>query len=398
VGRLDRSRGSLTISAARRKEWGQDGVAVRTAVPLVDLGSTEPELRRALRCAFERVLASGRFVAGEEVARFEAALAGRIGVGSGVGVGSGTAALALALKAAGIGPGDEVILPANTFFATLEAVVAAGATPVLSDVDIATGSIEPASVEAAITPRTAAVIGVHLYGLPCDVDRLTAVAAKHALFLLEDAAQAMGAGWHGRPVGSLGHAAAFSFFPTKNLGALGEAGAITTNDEALARRARVLRSHGETAKNVHEQIASNERLDELQAAFLIAKLQVFDRELAARRVLARRYRARLGAIEGVTLFDEPEPTEPAYHLLVTRVANRDFVLDSLRAQGVEAAVHYPTPVHLQPACRFLGLGEGSLPGAEALSRTVLSLPFFPSLTSEQMDVAVEALRTTIGSR
>ncbi len=354
-----------------------------------------PALRQGLEDAFARVLTSGRFVSGEEVARFETTLAERVGVARAVGVGSGTAALTLALMAAGVGRGDEVILPANTFFATLEAVVAAGGVPVLADVDIATGSIDPASVEAVITERSVAVIGVHLYGVPVDADRIRTIASRHGLFFLEDAAQAMGASWDGRAVGSLGDAAAFSFFPTKNLGAIGEAGAVTTNDEALARRIRALRCHGETAKNVHLEIGANERLDELQAAFLRVKLAHFDGEVEARRRLAARYRLLLRGIDGVALMSAPERAQPAYHLLVTRVAHRDSVLESLHQRAIEAAVHYPTPVHLQPACRFLGLGPGSRPNAESLAKTVLSLPFFPAMTSDQMDRSVGALSASV---
>lgn len=355
----------------------------------------DTDLEQSLRDAFDRVLSSGRFVAGEEVARFEAALADRLGVRYVVGVASGTAALSLTLMAAGIRPGDEVILPASTFFATLEAVVAAGATPVFADIDASTGSIDPASMESVVTARTAAVIGVHLYGVPVDADRVAAFSARHDLLFVEDAAQAMGAAWGGRAVGSLGDAAAFSFFPTKNLGALGEAGAVSTDDEALASRIRSLRSHGEMTKNVHMEIGFNERLDELQAAFLVAKLAFLDRELDARRRLAERYRRLLPLVDGVGLLAVPERARPAHHLMVTRVADRDSVLRSLRARGIEAAVHYPTPLHLQPACRSLGLQRGALPSAETLADTVLSLPFFPQLTHDQMDESVRALGETV---
>lgn len=360
-------------------------------VPFVDLAAMDGELRQGLRQAFERVLATGRFSAGREVPAFEDALAREVGVDFAVGVGSGTAALALMLIGAGIGPGDEVILPTNTFFATLEAVVTAGAVPVLADAEMATGSVDPASVEAAVTSRTAAILGVHLYGTPADATRLRAMAARHGLLFFEDAAQAIGARWRGRPAGALGDGAAFSFYPTKNLGALGEAGAVTTNDEALARRVRSLRSHGEIVKNVHDEFGFNERLDELQAAFLSVKLARLDRGLEARRALAESYRHLLADVPTVQVLEVPDGAESSYHLFVVKVDNRDAVATFLRAHGIEAAVHYPTPIHLQPACRSLGLAKGAFPNAERLAASVLSLPFFPGMSPEQTRHCVETV-------
>ncbi|HEX3426096.1 MAG TPA: DegT/DnrJ/EryC1/StrS family aminotransferase [Acidimicrobiales bacterium] len=360
-------------------------------VPFVDLAAMDTDLRRGLREAFERVLATGRFSAGQEVPAFEDALAQEVGVDFAVGVASGTAALALMLIGAGIGPGDEVILPANTFFATLEAVVTAGAVPVLADAELATGSVDPASVEAAVTARTAAILGVHLYGTPVDADRLRAIATRHGLLFLEDAAQAIGARWNGRPAGALGDGAAFSFYPTKNLGALGEAGAVTTNDEALARRVRSLRSHGEVVKNVHHEYGFNERLDELQAAFLSVKLARLRREVEARRALGEDYRRLLADVPRVGVLDVPHRAQSSYHLFVVKVDHRDNVAAFLRSNGVETAVHYPTPIHLQPACRPLGLGKGAFPNAERLADTVLSLPFFPGLSREQAHHCVQAV-------
>jgi dTDP-4-amino-4,6-dideoxygalactose transaminase len=348
-----------------------------------------------LRVAFDRVLASGRFVSGHEVAGFEATLAERLGVSQVVGVSSGTSAVSLALRAAGVVPGDEVILPANTFFATAEAVVLAGARPVLVDADPTTASVNPAAVEASVTRRTTAIIAVHLYGTPADMDRLRAIADRHSLLLLEDSAQALGSLWHGRPAGSLGDAAAMSFFPTKNLGALGEAGAVATNDPVLARRVRQLRDHGQPEKNNHVEVGANERLDELQAAFLAVKLAHFSESVASRRRLSRRYRRRLETIAGVSTLAVPLGADPAFHLMVAKVPNRDTVLAALHAEGIGAAVHYPVPIHLQPACRFLGQKEGSFPGCEALSRSVLSLPFFPEMTIAQMDRCLRALARVV---
>jgi len=365
------------------------------AVPLVDLRAAHRPLREELRAAFDRVLDSGRFVSGQEVERLEATLAQRVGTTHAVAVGSGTAALVLTLLAAGIGPGDEVILPANTFFATAEAVAVVGATPVLADVELTTASLDPEWVAYLVTARTAAIVAVHLYGTPADTSRLRQAADGHHVLIVEDAAQAMGASWGGRRVGSLGDAAAFSFFPTKNLGALGEGGAITTSDEQLARRARLLRSHGEAAKNVHVALGGNERLDELQAALLMVKLDHLDEDLECRRAVVAYYRGLLRQVPGVTLLHSPAAATPAQHLMVVRVDDRDRVLADLRAEGVAAAVHYPTPVHLQPAFEHLGLGTARLPNVEELARTVLSLPLYPQMTAGQVERCVEALANAV---
>jgi dTDP-4-amino-4,6-dideoxygalactose transaminase len=366
-------------------------LAETVEAPFLDLTVAHHELRPRLVAAFERVLDSGRYMSGEEVARFEAGLAAYIGADHAVAVASGTAALHLALLAAGVGRGDEVILPPNTFFATAEAVIAAGATPVFADVDPDTALIDPAAVESAIGARTAAVIAVHLYGQPANVDRLSHIAETHGLFLLEDAAQALGASWAGRPVGVLGHAAALSFYPTKNLGGLGEGGGVTTNDRALAQRVSMLRNHGEAAKNVHEVVGFNERLDELRAALLAVKLEQVDRCIDDRRRSVGRYVRLLSEIEGVRAMATAPEARPAPHLMVVRVDRRDDALAALRARGIPAAVHYPTPIHLQPAFRALGLRPGSMPNAERLARSVLSLPLYPGMRDEQVTAAVDAL-------
>jgi len=373
-------------------------VAAPAFVPLVDLNASLDAMRADMQVAFERVFDSGHFVNGPEVEQLEDALAHRAGAAHAVGVGSGTAALFLTLLAAGIGPGDEVVLPASTFFATAEAILATGATPVPADVDPSTGSIDPSSVDAVVSERTAAVVAVHLYGLPVDVDALRHLTARRQLLLIEDAAQAFGATWGGRPVGSLGDAAAFSFFPTKILGALGEAGAVTTDDPALARQVRLLRSHGEAAKNVHTAVGFNERLDELQAAFLTVKLAYVDDEIEQRRDLARRYCDLLAPARGVDLLTVPAPACPVHHLFVVRVADRDDVVGELHAAGIGTGVHYPTPIHLQPACRGLGVREGSFPNAEALARSVLSLPIYPGMTADQVECCAATLAEVVEAR
>ena len=363
-------------------------------VPLVDLELGHNVLVEDLRAAFERVLASSSFVAGVEGERLEEALADEVCARHVVAVGSGTAALHLALCAAGIGGGDEVILPPNTFFATAEAVLAAGATPVLADVDPLTALLDPDAVEAVVTPRTAAIAAVHLYGQPFDAHRFRAVADRHGLFLLEDAAQALGADWQGRPAGSLGDAAGFSFYPGKNLGALGDGGAVTTNDANLARQVRLLRSHGEHPRGVHVVPGFCERLDELQAAFLSAKLPHFRAGQEARRQAVARYRQRLVMMEEVGLLETAAEASHAHHLLVARVPRRDAVLAQLHQAGIGASVHYRTPIHLQPACPNLG-GKGAFPHAEALADTVLSLPLFAGITNTLVDRCVDALQTAI---
>lgn len=365
-----------------------------TAVPFVDFGAVHATMADDLRAAFERVLASGTFVGGDEVARFEHQLAAHLGVRHAVGVGSGTAALQLALVAAGIGPGDEVVIPANTFFATAEAVVAAGASPVLADVDEDTALLDADAAAAAITRRTAAIVMVHLYGQPADARRLAPLARARGLFVLEDAAQALGSALDGRPAGTLADAAAFSFYPSKNLGALGEAGAVTTDDTTLAKRIELLRSHGEGPRYVHRVAGLNERLDALQAAFLSVKLAHLEEDQAARDAAAGRYHGRLADLGPVRLLRETAGARHVHHLLVVRVPQRDRVLGSLRRGGIMAQVHYPAPIHLQPACPHLGR-PGQFPVAERLAASVLSLPLFPRMTTAQVDGVCDALARSL---
>jgi dTDP-4-amino-4,6-dideoxygalactose transaminase len=363
----------------------------QAGVPFADLSAVNDPIAADLRRAFERVLAGGAFTSGPEVERFESAFATRVGVPYAVGVGSGTAALQLALQAAGIDPGDEVILPPNTYFATAEAVLAAGARPVFADVDLETALIDPGSVRAAIGPRTAAIMAVHLYGQPADMDALGELAARKGLLLLEDAAQAVGAEWRGRPAGSFGAAAGFSFYPSKNLGALGDAGAVTTADAELARKVSLLRNHGQQAKYLHLCAGFNHRMDELQAAFLSAKLPYLAAAQRLRDRAAARYRALLGSLEQVTLLSIAPEARHVHHLMVIRVQNRDETVAVMRAAAVDVSIHYPRPIHLEPA--WQGGRRGQFPNAEALADSVLSLPLFPGITDAQIDTCVGTLTT-----
>lgn len=360
-------------------------------VPFVDLLASHSAILGELRDAFERVVATSAFSGGKEVQAFEAMFADFVGTSHAVGVGSGTAALHLALLAAGIGAGDEVIVPPNTFFATAEAVLAAGATPVFADVDPATALIDPAAVADAVTPRTAAIIPVHLYGQPAPMDAMRSIATRYGLFLLEDAAQAVTATWDGRQAGSLGDAGAFSFYPSKNLGALGEAGAVVTDDQDLAQRVARLRAHGETARNVHVRPGFNERLDGLQAAFLAAKLRHLGEAQRLRLEAVERYRQQLAELDHVRLLETAAGCGHSYHLLVARVPRRDKVFGALRADGIEAGIHYPTPIHLQPACHDMGGRPGQFPRAEELAASILSLPLSPGMTENQIDRCVRSL-------
>jgi dTDP-3-amino-3,4,6-trideoxy-alpha-D-glucose transaminase len=303
--------------------------------------------------------------------------------------------LTLMLTAAGIGRGDEVILPPNTFFATAEAVVAAGARPVLADVDPHTALLDPDAVDAAVTPRTAAILAVHLYGQPVDADRLGEVARRHGILFLEDACQALGGHWAGRPVGTLGHAAAFSFYPSKNLGALGDGGAVVTDDPEIARVVRLLRSHGEVVRHQHECWGTCERLDALQAAFLRVKLEHLAEHQRQRSVTARMYRERLASVDGIRALHTSPDAGHAHHLFVVTAPDRDRVLEGLHRDGIEAAVHYPRPIHLQPGARGLG-AQGRFPAAEQLARTVLSLPFWPGMPEALVDRVVVALAGITG--
>ena len=351
-------------------------------VPFLDLPAQHTELRRELAEVFERVLSSCAFAGGPEVEAFEQAFGAYCGVTHCVGVSSGTAALELLLDAYGVGPGDEVITPAHTFFATAEAVSLVGATPVFVDVRNTTALMDSSLLQRAITPRTKAIIPVHLYGQPADMEPILAIARKHELVVIEDSCQAHGASYRGERTGSLAHAAAFSFYPGKNLGACGEAGAVTTNDAAIATTVRMLGDHGSRRKYEHELVGHNHRMDGLQAGFLRVKLAHLDSWNRKRRAHAARYRELLGNIPGVTFLHEEEGSEGVYHLFVIRVAGRDAVQLKLAEAGVATLIHYPVPVHRQAAYRQLSVPMGSLPVSERIAAETLSLPMFPDLSQE----------------
>jgi dTDP-4-amino-4,6-dideoxygalactose transaminase len=358
------------------------------AVPFVDLARQHEPLFDELRTAFDRVVASSAFVLGEEVERFEAEFAAYCGARHCIGVASGTAALTLMLKAAGIGPGDEVIVPAHTFIASGLAVEHAGAVAVCVDVDCGTGLIDPVATEAAIGPPTAAILAVHLYGQTCALDPLRTLAERHGLLLFEDAAQAHGATYRGARAGSLGHAAAFSFYPSKNLGALGDGGAICTDDTSLAANARGLRDLGRDGDEVHRQSGYNERLDGLQAAFLRAKLAYLDEWIDTRRTIAAAYIERLD--DRVELLEESSDSPCTYHVFPIRIDSRDRVRRALGRLGIATRVHYSITLQDQP---FLGnlYPTRTLDAARYWAKHELSLPIFPGMTESEIDRVVWAV-------
>ena len=371
----------------------------RPRVPFQDLPLQIRTLRAELDAAIEAVLQHGQFILGPEVNAFESAWARFCRTRHAIGVGSGTDALQLILRALKIGPGDEVITVANSFIATAEAISYAGARPVLVDCDLQTHLIDPEAVAAAITPRTRAIMPVHLYGQPANIDALSACAGSHGLALIEDAAQAHGATLHdGRACGALGTAAAFSFYPGKNLGAFGDGGAVTTHDDALAQQLRLLRNWGAVVKYQHEVQGYNSRLDTLQAAILSVKLRHLAAWNESRRRVAAWYRERLEGCDGIVLpVEAPWTGRHVYHLFVIRILghNRDAVVGALAERGVQAIVHYPIPIHRQKAYAELGYKAGAFPHAEAAASTVLSLPMFPEMTPEQCDFVCEQLRAAL---
>ena len=358
-------------------------------VPFLDLAAAHAELRDELEAAWQRVLGSGRFVLGAECEAFEREFAQLCGAGHCVGVSNGLDALRLVLEGYGIGAGDEVIVPSHTFVATWLGVAQTGATPVPVEVDLDTYNLDPERVEAAIGPRTRAIVAVHLYGQPADMDPLAELAAAHGLRLVEDAAQAHGASYRGRRAGSLADAAAFSFYPGKNLGALGDAGAVVTDDAELAARLALLRNYGSPERYRHELPGWNARLDELQAALLRAKLVRLEDWNERRRRLAARYLAEL---EGPILPRVPDWADPVWHLFAVLSPARDELQARLAQAGVETLIHYPVPPHLSGAFAGLGHSPGSLPIAERIAREQLSLPMGPHVTDEQAEQVIAAVR------
>ncbi len=360
-------------------------------IPFLDLQPVYRAAQADIDAALMRVARSGWFLLGEELKAFEQAYAASVGAAGCAGVANGLDALGLALEALGVGPGDEVIVPSNTYIATWLAVSQCGATPVPVEPTPLTYNLDPARIEAAITPRTRVLLPVHLYGLPADMDAIHAIAKRHGLKVLDDCAQAHAARYHGSPVGSLADLSAWSFYPGKNLGAMGDGGGVTGNDAALLEAVRVRRNYGSRVKYYNEVKGRNSRLDEIQAAVLAAKLPLLQAQTEERRRLAARL---LDGLSGAPLQLPvvPEGLEPAWHLFVVQHEARDRLQAALAAQGIGTLIHYPVPPHLQPAYAELGYGEGDFPISEAMHQRVLSLPLWPGISDTQVDRVIRAVR------
>ena len=359
-------------------------------VPLVDLRAQYRTIQTEIDSAISGVLERADFILGADVQAFEEEFASYVGVDHAVALDSGVSALELGMRALGIGPGDEVITPANSFIASSSAISFTGATPVWVDVDERTYNITPETVAPAITERTKAIMPVHLYGQPADLDALLSLAAEHDLKVIEDACQAHGARWRGRRVGAFGDFAAFSFYPGKNLGAYGDAGMLTTTSAEIAERVSMFRNYGQRRKYDHVQLAWNRRMDTLQAAVLRVKLRRLDAWNESRRRVASLYDELLDLPKVTRPFRDPR-AEHVYHLYVIEVDDRDAVLSSLTTKGIAAGIHYPVPIHLQEAYRARGIGPGSFPVSEATASSVLSLPIYPEIGDDQVGLVVEAL-------
>ncbi len=364
-------------------------------VPFLDLKAQHAPIKADILAAWTDILDNAGFVGGKYVTGLESGLTAACGSAHACAVSNGTEALVLAMRALGVGPGDEVIIPGNTFIATAEGVSLCGATPVFVDCLPDTWNLDPAAIGPAVTPRTKGVIGVHLYGQPFDVDGCQAVCDKHGLWLMEDNAQGILATYKGKPTGGLARVSATSFYPGKNLGACGEGGAVMTNDAALDAGVRKLREHGQAAKYYHDVVGTNGRLASVQAAALQVKLPHLPNWTAARRRNASLYLERLQGTPGVRLPAVAPWADPVWHLFVIHVANRDAVLAALQAAGVGAALHYPVPCHLQKAYSHLGYAKGSLPNAEYNASHCLSLPMFPELTEAQISFVCDQVRAVV---
>lgn len=365
---------------------------VELKVPVLTLDRARERIAREVEERWRRVLATTSYVLGPEVAAFEEAFARFLGAAGCVGVGNGTDALLVSLRALGVGPGDEVIIPALSFFATAEAVLLVGGRPVFADVEPGTLNLDPEDAAARVTDATVGVIGVHLYGRPCDLAALGELCRRRGLWLLEDAAQAHGALWRGRRVGTFGTLAAWSFYPTKNLGCWGDGGAVTGPDPELLERVRLLANHGQERRYHHTLVGTNSRLDSLQAAVLNCRLPLLDADNQRRREIAARYYERLSGVGDLALLDDPQECVPVFHQLTVRTSRRDALAGHLAAAGVGSAVHYPTPLHRQPALAGTAPPSPGLPVSEAAAREVLCLPMFPELTDEEVETAAAAVR------
>jgi dTDP-4-amino-4,6-dideoxygalactose transaminase len=364
-------------------------------VPFLDLKTQYDSIREEVLEAFEQVLENTAFAGGPFVARFEKNFADFCQCQHAIGVGSGTEALWLALLGLGIGPGDEVMTVPNTFIATAEAISYCGATPVFVDIDAETYTMNPDLLEAAITPKTKAIIPVHLFGQMADMDKIMAIAKRHNLFVVEDACQAQGATYKGRRAGSIGDAGCFSFYPGKNLGAYGEAGAVVTNNSELALMIKQLRDHGQTKKYYHEYVGWNARMDGFQGAVLEIKLKYLEGWNESRRQVAKAYKELFFDEEEIIL---PKPAPYAmhvFHIFAIRVPDRDALINSLKAMNIHCGIHYPVPLHLQKAYRFLNISEGSFPVAEKCAREFVSLPMYPELRDEQIGFVARELKNVL---
>ncbi|HUI06851.1 MAG TPA: DegT/DnrJ/EryC1/StrS family aminotransferase [Verrucomicrobiae bacterium] len=366
-------------------------------VPYFDLKAQYGELREEILAALDRVCRNASFILGDEVVQFEKEFAAYCETKYCVALNSGTSALHLGLLAAGVQAGDEVITTPNTFMATAEAISYTGAKPVFVDIDPATANIDPKGIEPAITSRTKAIVPVHLYGRPVDLDAVLDVARRRRLVVIEDACQAHGARYRGKRVGGFGQSAAFSFYPGKNLGAYGEGGALTTDDERIAQFARAMRDHGQARRYFHDQIGYNYRMDGIQGAVLRVKLKHLDEWTAKRQRFSGRYRTVLANARVECPEDDPQ-NETVYHLFVVYVENRDAVRAALETRGIQSAIHYPIPLHLQKAYAPLGYRRGSFPHAERACERVFSLPLFPEMKTEQVECAATALAEIAGGK
>jgi dTDP-4-amino-4,6-dideoxygalactose transaminase len=359
-------------------------------IPFLDLQAQYRRIKNEIKAAVEQIFENCAFIGGQEVERFEESFAHYCQAAHCVSVANGTDALWLTLKAMDIGPGDEVILPANTFIATAEAITAVGAVPVFVDHDIDTYTINPSAISGKITEKTKAIIAVHLYGQAADMDPILKIAADHGLKVIEDAAQAHGAEYKGRRAGSIGDAACFSFYPGKNLGAYGDGGAVVTNNQNLAEKVRLLSQHGSKVKYIHEIAGYNSRLDGIQAAILNIKMKYIEQWTEARRKNAELYRNLLKD-SSIVLPTENEHCRHVYHLFVIRVKDRDTVQKQLLSRGIQTGIHYPTPIHLTEAYRNLGIPEGSFPLSEDYAKELLSLPMYAELSEDQIKEICDTL-------
>lgn len=365
-----------------------------SAIPFLDLKAQYNSIKSEVESAVLDVLRSGEYVLGPRVEAFEKRVADYCGTAYAVAVASGTDALVLTLQSLGIGPGDEVVTTPFTFFATAESISRVGAVPVFADIEPSSFNIDPNSIEGKITSKTKAIIPVHLFGRPADMDEINALASERGIAVIEDACQAMGASYKGRKAGSLGKAAAFSFYPTKNLGGVGDGGIITTDDFEIASKAKLLRDHGSTRRYHHRMIGYNSRLDAIQAAILSVKLRYLDVWNEERRSRAEKYSSLLGSL-GLGVPDSGEDRLHVYHLYTIRSSQRDEIAEGFRKAGIGCGIYYPVPLHLQEVYEGLGYRRGSLPEAEKAADEVLSLPIYPELSDDQVEEVADIIRSVL---